>query len=106
MFNKIYQWIIFCLLLLAPTILVVTYVHEFLAVDSTLDSGASYDYNTGRADFQKNHPYVPFSKRKETLIMVSLLSLLGAVSYIMANYSRRKLEKSTNNNVNDINGLA
>jgi len=78
---KYTRWTILAVLLAAPMILAVSYTREFLAVDSALDSGASYDYQAGRADFIQNHPRIPFSKRHGTLLTVSSWSLLAAVVY-------------------------
>ena len=78
---KLARWIILAVLLIAPMVLAVSYTREFLAVDSALDSGASYDYQAGRADFTQNHPRIPFSTRHGTLLTVSSWSLLAAVVY-------------------------
>jgi hypothetical protein len=40
-----------------------TYASEWLAVDSCLDSGGSFDYGTMKCDHTTNHPYVPFDLR-------------------------------------------
>jgi len=78
---KLARWIILAVLLIAPMYLVVTYTREFLEVDSALDSGASYDYQAGRADFTQNHPLIPFSARHGILLTTSFCSLLAAVVY-------------------------
>jgi hypothetical protein len=78
---KLARWIILAVLLIAPMTLAFTYTREFLAVDSALDSGASYDYQAGRADFTQNHSLIPFSTRHGTLLKASSLSLLTAIIY-------------------------
>jgi hypothetical protein len=40
-----------------------TYTSEWLAVDSCLDSGGSFNYGTMECDHTTNHPYVPFERR-------------------------------------------
>ncbi len=105
MFNKLSQWIILGLLLIAPIVLVVTYVNEFLAADSALDSGASYDYQTGQADFLQNHPYISFSKRHGVLLTVASLSYITAIAYGLVMHFRRDIKKHADQNVADINGM-
>lgn len=78
------HWIILAVLLAAPAAFAVTYAREFLAVDSALDAGASYDYRTGRADFTQSHPFIPFAERHSTLRTVAAWSSLGAVGYTVA----------------------
>jgi len=40
------RWTILAVLLVTPTTFAISYMREFLTVDSALDSGASYDYQT------------------------------------------------------------
>jgi len=68
-------------LLVVPLFCVTAYVREIIAVDSALDAGASFDYAAGRADYTANHPFVPFSHRHGTLLVLSALSLGAAVAY-------------------------
>ena len=57
---------------------------EFLAVDSCLDSGGSYDYEKYECDKMENHPYTAYPKRKKALISTCLtLSLGGLVSSLL-----------------------
>jgi hypothetical protein len=63
--------------------LVGSYVHEFLAVDTALDSGASWNYSTMEADYTASHPYIPFSQRHQKLIVLSLISTLISVVYML-----------------------
>ena len=39
------------------------YVREFLAVDSCLDAGGSFDYAQSRCDRAETHPVVEYSER-------------------------------------------
>ena len=39
------------------------YVREFVAVDSCLDAGGSFDYAHSRCDRAEAHPFVPYSER-------------------------------------------
>jgi hypothetical protein len=56
------------------------YAAEFLAVDSCLDSGGSYDYDKNKCDKKDKHEYSPYSQRKQDLILTCVgLSLLGSV---------------------------
>ncbi len=78
------HWIILALLLTAPAAFALIYAREFLAADSALDAGASYDYRAGRADFTQSHPFIPFAERHSTLRTVAAWSSLGAVGYAVA----------------------
>ncbi|HEX8297365.1 MAG TPA: hypothetical protein VF593_13760 [Chthoniobacteraceae bacterium] len=60
-----------------------SYIREFVAVDSALDSGASWDYGAGRADFSQSHPFIPYAQRHEAFIVISVVSLLAAVLYFI-----------------------
>jgi hypothetical protein len=73
--------IIFAALLIIPLFCAASYVREVIAVDSVLDSGASFDYATGRADHSVSHPYIPFSHRHQTLLVLSGVSFATAVLY-------------------------
>ena len=68
-------------LLLAPLFCATSYVREFIAVDSALDSGASYDYATGSADHTTHHPFIPFFHRHPTLVISAGVLLAAAVVY-------------------------
>ena len=70
------------------------YVREFLAVDFALDSGASYDYRTGRADFTQSHPYIPFTERHGIFLTLSAWSAFAAVAYAAAVAIWRRLKPS------------
>ena len=78
------HWIILALLLAAPIAFALTYARDFMAVDSALDAGASYDYSAGRADFAQNHPFIPFAERHRMFRTVAGWSSLGAVGYAVA----------------------
>ena len=78
---KIHVLILIALLIL-PLFCVTSYVREFIAVDSALDSGASYDYVSGRADYTTNHPFIRFSHRHRTLVVSSGVLLAAAVVYV------------------------
>ena len=78
------HWIILAVLLAAPAVFALTYAREFLAADSALDAGASYDYRAGRADFTQSHPFIPFGERHSKLCAVAAWSSLGAVGYAVA----------------------
>lgn len=43
------------------------YVNEAITVDACLDMGGSFNYETMTCDFEKSHPYVPFSTRHPRL---------------------------------------
>ena len=78
------HWIILAVLLIAPVTFTLIYAREFLAVDSALDAGASYDYQAGRADFTRGHPYISFADRHNTLCTMAAWSSLGAAGYTVA----------------------
>jgi len=64
---------------------------EFLAVDSCLDSGGSYDYNKNECDKMTNHPYISYYKRnKASMVAGLLLSLGGLISSVLI---KRKTKK-------------
>lgn len=71
------------LCLVTPLVLGFSYLSEFLAVDRALDSGASYNYTTGEADFTENHPYIPFYDRHSVLIALSLISMVAFLTMII-----------------------
>jgi len=78
------RWIhalILSALLLLPVFVAVSYTHEFLSVDSALDSGASYDYSTGQLDFIRSHPHVPYTQRHPLLVISAACFFLAAVVY-------------------------
>ena len=88
------QIIVFLFLFAAPLFLAFLYCREFLAVDSALDSGASYDYIAGKADYSQNHPYIPFTSRHTVLIVTSIASLIAALIYgfiLKKNISLKKI---------------
>jgi hypothetical protein len=68
-------------LLVVPLFCTTSYVRESIAVDSALDTGASYDYVAGRADYTRNHPFISFSRRHRTLVVFSSVLLAAAVLY-------------------------
>jgi hypothetical protein len=68
-------------LLVVPSFCATLYVRESVAVDSALDSGASYDYVAGRANHATNHPFIPFSHRHRTLVVSSGALFAAAVVY-------------------------
>jgi hypothetical protein len=68
-------------LLVVPLFCAASYICEFIAVDSALDSGASYDYVAGRADYTRNHPFIAFSYRHRVLVISSGVLLAAAVGY-------------------------
>jgi len=75
------QVLILVALLVVPLFCASSYIREFIAVDSALDSGASYDYIAGRADYATNHPFIPFVDRHRTLVVSSGVLLAAAVVY-------------------------
>jgi len=79
-------------LLIIPLFCAVSFVRERSAVDSALDSGASFDYSRGVADHSVNHPFIPFSQRHGTLLLISGTSLVAAVAY--ASYATSAMLRS------------
>jgi hypothetical protein len=83
-------------LLVVPLFCGGLYVREFMAVDAALDSGASYDYATDRADHvATTHPYIPFSDRHGALVIVSGVSLVAALLYGCFIMSTRRRTRAT-----------
>ena len=81
--------VILVALLVIPLFCAVAYVRELIAADSALDSGASFNYISGRADHSVNHPFIPFSHRHGTLLVMSGVSLGAAVVYASSVTSAR-----------------
>jgi hypothetical protein len=79
-------------LLIIPLLCAVSFVRELTAVDSALDSGASFDYTRGAADHSVNHPFIPFSQHHGTLLVISGISLVAAVAY--ASYATSPMLRS------------
>jgi hypothetical protein len=82
------HWMMLAALLVCPAVLVMMSIREFLAVDSALDAGASFDYLAGRPDFSENHAFLSPSQRHSLLFAVSGVSFLAALSF--ATYAARK----------------
>ena len=57
---------------LAIAIVAVPYTREFLAMDSCLDGGGSFDYLAATCDHAENHPYAPFATRHPLGIPMAL----------------------------------
>jgi hypothetical protein len=79
-------------MLLCPAWFTVTYVREFLAVDATLDSGASWDYVAMKPDYSTNRPYIPFSKRHQGLSLAAGCCLVGAMMYSLTVFWKERSE--------------
>jgi hypothetical protein len=69
-------------LLVIPLFCGASFLREFIVADSALDNGASLDYAKGAADHTRGHPYIPFSERHHSLLLVSGVSLAAAVVYV------------------------
>jgi hypothetical protein len=58
------------------------YVSEAVAVDDCLDVGGSFNYETMTCDFERSHPYVPFSARHPGLFRQSgVCFIMGMVLF-------------------------
>jgi hypothetical protein len=68
-------------LLVVPLFCAASYIREFIAVDSALDSGASYDYVAGRADYTTGHAFIPFVHRYRAVVGSSGVLLAAAGFY-------------------------
>jgi hypothetical protein len=80
---RIIHFIPFLLLIACPLMLGFAYIQEVIAVDSALDAGASWDYALGRADFVQSHPFIPFTERHKTFVVVAMVSLASALGYLV-----------------------
>ena len=56
------------------------YVSEFLAVDSCLDSGGSFDYSRSTCDREQNHPFVAYAYRHPAAGRLAAAGALFAVA--------------------------
>ena len=66
--------------------LIVDYIKEFLAEDSCLDSGGSFDYSRMVCDTEANHPFVPYAHRHPAAVgvgVVGVVSVAGAVGLLV-----------------------
>jgi hypothetical protein len=79
-------------LLIIPLFCAVSFVRELSAADSALDSGASFDYSRDVADHSVNRPFIPFSQRHGTLLVISGISLVVAIAY--ASYATSAMLRS------------
>ena len=80
---------------LAPPLFVVyMFLSEFLAVDSALDAGASYNYATGEADYSQNHHYIPFYSRYPILCLASLISMGALSAMVISKLLKRETEQT------------
>ena len=57
-----------------------SYADEFLAVDSCLDSGGSFDYTRMVCDHEESHPFIPYSHRHPLAVVSALAAVVVAVS--------------------------
>lgn len=83
------------LLLACPIVLVFTYVHDFIAADTALDSGASWDYDAGKADYAVSHTYIPFAERHDVLLALGAwsLAILGVYLFVLSHIRKRKAHR-------------
>ncbi len=73
-----------------------TYISETIAVDSCLDSGGSFNYDTMQCDHRTNHPYVPFERRhpgmmRSLRIRASFLAPLGLLGLALIVWPPRRV---------------
>jgi hypothetical protein len=61
-------------------------LNRFLAVDSCLDGGGSFDYSNGICDFEQNHPDAPRST-SPLLLVLGVVSAIGGAFLLV--FSRR-----------------
>ena len=81
-------------LVVVPLFCATSYVREFIAVDSALDSGASYDYVVGRANYTTNHAFIPFFYRHRILVVSSNVLLAAAAVYGFVGISGRSRSRA------------
>ncbi|MBH0184858.1 MAG: hypothetical protein HP477_05400 [Nitrospira sp.] len=68
------------LAVVSTVVLVWALVAEFLAVDTCLDAGGSFDYMRSACDLEQNHPYIPVMERQGFRVAGSFaLTLFGLV---------------------------
>jgi hypothetical protein len=64
------------------------YVREFVAVDSCLDAGGSFDYAQSRCDRAENHPFVAYSERHPNSLSIAAVGgvvlATGIVMFLLA----------------------
>jgi hypothetical protein len=53
-----------------------TFGREFLAADSCLDAGGSFDYSALVCDHRDSHPYVAYGERHPQAVSVTVLGAL------------------------------
>jgi len=69
-------------LMLTAAALVWSPVSTFLAVDSCLDAGGSFDYSSYECDFESSHPYVPEDHSTRLGLAFALASAGVAVAIV------------------------
>ena len=62
---------------------------EFLAVDSCLDMGGSFDYDKSICDFRVNHPYQPYPHVPYSIAAAIIIGI-GVILVLSGNYRRLK----------------
>jgi hypothetical protein len=82
------RWLLLALLACAPLVLVWT--GYWLAVDSCLDAGGSYDYRTAACDSLQSHPYVPFVTRYSVLLQLTAVTALALLAIAILTRWRSK----------------
>jgi hypothetical protein len=73
--------------MLAAAAMVWSPISTFLAVDSCLDAGGSFDYTSHECDFESSHPYVP-ENHSTRLGLAFGLALTGVAVTIVGRYRR------------------
>jgi hypothetical protein len=74
-------------------IVAVSYVREFLAVDSCLDGGGSFDYSRMECDHQSNHPFIRYSVRHPSAEFIATfggLIAVGGLALVVWCFKRRR----------------
>jgi len=68
------------LLAVAGFVLIQPIVGEFLAVDSCLDSGGSFDYVASACDHSSTHAFVGFAWRSGFRVLLSITCVVGGLT--------------------------
>ena len=71
-----------------------SYVREFVAVDSCLDAGGSFDYAQSRCDRAETYPFVAYSERHPNSLSIAAVGgvvlATGIVMFLLAPQRRNR----------------
>lgn len=71
------------IILIAAAVLLLDSIQDYFAIDSCLNSGKVYDYNSGECRSDAAHgPYIPYFKRFSWLTTGALIAVLAGIGCV------------------------